>query len=159
VENKLEDLADVLASDLLSRRIKILELLSATATAMPDKTSIYTTLLGLMNAKSYNFGGTVVEKLVANLKTALKTCDFVNARYLVRFLVDLVNANVIVPASAMALFESFVSVTLETDIPQVRSDWYVYAVVSAIPWVGAILSEKKGLEFDKLLDTIDQYMR
>ncbi|XP_062517067.1 nuclear cap-binding protein subunit 1-like isoform X2 [Corticium candelabrum] len=75
-----------------------------------------------------------------------------------RFLADLVNANSIVPASVISLLESFVSVTMESNIPQVRSDWYIFAVLSCIPWVGAILTEKKGLEFDKLLDTIEQYI-
>ncbi len=42
---------------------------------------------------------------------------------------------------------------------QVRSDWYVYAVLSSIPWVGRELFEKKEAEFERLLQTIENYIK
>lgn len=44
-------------------------------------------------------------------------------------------------------------------LTQVRSDWYVFAVLSSLPWVGRELYEKKEGEFQKLLVTIDNYIR
>ena len=41
---------------------------------------------------------------------------------------------------------------------QVRSDWYVYAVMSSLPWVAKELTEKKETEFDKLLLNIEEYL-
>lgn len=42
---------------------------------------------------------------------------------------------------------------------QVRSDWYVYAVLSCMPWVGKELYEKKDVEMDHLLNQIDSYLK
>ena len=44
-------------------------------------------------------------------------------------------------------------------ILQVRSDWYVYAVMSALPWAARELYEKKEAEFDRLLLSIENYIR
>lgn len=94
----------------------------------------------------------------------------------------------------VAMFENFVCVIQEDDIPQViaalrstfpqkrhsyasavceagwhfsvwpcpsqvRSDWYVYAVLSSLPWVGKELYEKKDVEVDRLLSQIDGYLK
>lgn len=56
----------------------------------------------------------------------------------VRFLSDLVNCRVVNVTSVLAMFDDFVEVTLEDDIPQVRSDWFVYVVLSSLPWVSAL---------------------
>ena len=44
---------------------------------------MYTTLVGLLNARNYNAGGEFVEMLVRNLKEALKTGELENARLMV----------------------------------------------------------------------------
>ena len=56
-----------------------------------------------------------------NLKEALKTSEFEKARLMARFLSDLVNCHVIVAASLLAMFDNFVEVVLEDNIPQVSS--------------------------------------
>ncbi|XP_064607939.1 nuclear cap-binding protein subunit 1-like [Liolophura sinensis] len=158
LESNLEGLASVLEADLPNYKPKILRILCECVTKLPEKLTVYTTLVGLLNAKNYNCGGEFVELLVRNLKEALKTGDFDGARIMVRFLSDLVNCHVIVAGSLLALFDNFVEVTLEDSIPQVRSDWYTYAVLSALPWVGRELFEKKEAELNKLLATIESYV-
>ncbi|KAF3838812.1 hypothetical protein F7725_010580 [Dissostichus mawsoni] len=103
---------------------------------LPEKLSVYTTLVGLLNARNYNFGG-----------------EFV------RFLSDLVNCHVIAAPSMVAMFENFISVTQEEDVPQVRADWYVYVVLSCLPWVGKELYEKKDVEMDRLFSQIDGFLK
>lgn len=58
----------------------------------------------------------------------------------------------------MNLFESLVDVTMEDNIPQARSDFFVYCVLSSLPWVGRELNEKKEQDLDQLLNTIDAYI-
>ena len=41
----------------------------------------------------------------------------------------------------------------------VRSDTYVYAVLSCLPWVGRELYEKKEQELERLLKQIEIYIR
>ncbi|XP_014674181.1 PREDICTED: nuclear cap-binding protein subunit 1-like [Priapulus caudatus] len=158
LESNLEGLAGVLEADLSNYRQKIMKILCHCAIKMPEKTTVYTTLVGLLNARNYNCGGEIVELLARNLKDALKRCVFENARTLVRFLADLVNCHVIAAGSLLQMLDDFVDVTLEDSIPQVRSDWYVYAVLSVLPWVGRELHEKKEPELERLLSTIDNYM-
>ena len=60
-----------------------------------------------------------VEMLVRNMKESLKTEEFEAARLIIRFLADLVNCRVIVAGSLLAMFDNFIEVTLEDNIPQV----------------------------------------
>uniref|UniRef100_A0A8C9VPZ6 Nuclear cap binding protein subunit 1 n=1 Tax=Scleropages formosus TaxID=113540 RepID=A0A8C9VPZ6_SCLFO len=159
LESNLEGLAGVLEADLPNYKNKILRILCSVARVLPEKLTIYTTLVGLLNARNYNFGGEFVEAMIRQLKETLKSNFFSEAVYLVRFLCDLVNCHVIAAPSVVALFENFVCVTQEDDVPQVRCDWYVYAVLSSLPWVGKELYEKKDVEMDRLLSQIDGYLK
>lgn len=42
---------------------------------------------------------------------------------------------------------------------QVRSDWFVYVVLSCLPWVGKELYEKKDVEMDRLLSQVEGYLK
>lgn len=41
---------------------------------------------------------------------------------------------------------------------EVRSDWFVYAVLYALPWVGAELTEKKANDLKEMLDAIKRFL-
>ncbi|KAE8632196.1 hypothetical protein XENTR_v10001470 [Xenopus tropicalis] len=159
LESNLEGLAGVLEADLPNYKSKILRILCSVARTLPEKMTVYTTLVGLLNARNYNFGGEFVEAMIRHLKETIKLNAYNEAVYLVRFLCDLVNCHVIAAPSMVAMFESFVGVTQEEDIPQVRSDWYVYAVLSSLPWVGKELYEKKDVEMDRILSQIEAYLK
>ena len=136
LESNLEGLASVLEADLSTYKSKILKILVECAVKLPDKCTIYTTLIGLLNTKNYNFGGECVEMLVKSLKVmeyctlklinynpmsqdCLKSCKWSNARYLLRFLADLVNCHVVSAGSLLQLLDNFVDATLEEGVPQV----------------------------------------
>ncbi|XP_016353887.1 nuclear cap-binding protein subunit 1-like [Sinocyclocheilus anshuiensis] len=133
LESNLEGLAGVLEADLPNYKGKILRILCAVARLLPEKLTVYTTLVGLLNARNYNFGGEFVEAMIRQLKETLKSNLYSEAIYLV--------------------------CAQEEDIPQVRSDWYVYAVLSSLPWVGKELYEKKDVEMDRLLNQIEGYLK
>ncbi|KAM5300226.1 nuclear cap-binding protein subunit 1 isoform 3-T3 [Ctenodactylus gundi] len=159
LESNLESLAGVLVADLPNYKSKILRLLCTVARLLPEKLTIYTTLVGLLNARNYNFGGEFVEAMIRQLKESLKANNYNEAVYLVRFLSDLVNCHVIAAPSMVAMFENFVSVTQEEDVPQVRRDWYVYAFLSSLPWVGKELYEKKDAEMDRIFANTESYLK
>ncbi|KAG7237143.1 hypothetical protein INR49_032759 [Caranx melampygus] len=115
LESNLEGLAGVLEADLPNYKSKILRILCAVARLLPEKLTVYTTLVGLLNARNYNFGGEFVEAMIRQLKETLKNNLYNEAVYLV------------------------------------RSDWFVYVVLSCLPWVGKELYEKKDVEMDRLL--------
>ena len=49
----------MLETDLATQKTKILQVLVDVVTLLPEKCTIYSTLVGLLNAKNYNFGGEV----------------------------------------------------------------------------------------------------
>lgn len=51
---------------------------------LPEKLTVYTTLVGLLNARNYNFGGEFVEAMIRQLKETLKSNLYSEAVYLVR---------------------------------------------------------------------------
>jgi len=155
----LEGLASVLEADLSTYKLKILKILSECATKLPDKCTIYTTLIGLLNTKNYNFGGECVEILIRSLKDCLKGSKWEEARYLVRFVSDLVNCHVISAGSLLQLLDNFVDAALEEGVPQVRRDWFAFSVLSALPWVGRELYEKKESELDRMLGSLEGYIK
>ncbi|KAH0556545.1 nuclear cap-binding protein subunit 1 [Cotesia glomerata] len=158
LESNLEGLASVLEADLGIFRSKILRILTDCAMKMPEKCTVYTTLVGLLNAKNFNFGGEFVDHMVKNLKESLKNCQWDAARYSLRFLADLINCHVLSCGSLMQLFDNMLETANEDGVPQVRRDWYVFCVLSTLPWVGRELYEKKEQELDHLMVTIEIFI-
>ena len=68
----------------------------------------------------YYNSGECVELLIRNLKECLKSgSKWEEARYLVRFIADLVNCHVISAGSLLQLLDNFVDAALEDGVPQV----------------------------------------
>ncbi|XP_045775416.1 nuclear cap-binding protein subunit 1 [Maniola jurtina] len=158
LESNLEGLASVLEADLSTFRVKILRILTECAIRMPEKCTIYATLVGLLNAKNYNFGGEFVDYIVKTFKENLKTGKWNAARYCLRFISDLVNCHVLAASSLLTLLETLVDCANEDGVPQVRRDWFVFAVLATLPWVGRELYEKKESQLDHLLVTIEVFL-
>lgn len=53
------------------------------ARLLPEKLTVYTTLVGLLNARNYNFGGEFVEAMIRQLKETLKNNLYDEAVHLV----------------------------------------------------------------------------
>lgn len=59
----------------------------------------------------------------------------------------------------MKLLDNYVDAALEEGVPQVRRDWFAYAVLSALPWVGRELYEKKESDLDRMLGSLEGYVK
>ncbi len=93
------------------------------------------------------------------MKECLKSGRWESARYALRFIADLVNCHVISAGSLLQLMDNFVDAALEEGVPQVRRDWFAYAVLSSLPWVGRELYEKKESELDRMLGSLEGYVK
>lgn len=158
LESNLEGLSSVLEADLPNYKERILKIICTCAANLPEKITVYSTLVGLLNAKNYSCGEEILDMLLENLTEILNAGQFDRARLMVRFLADLVNCRVLMPSGLLEFFDKLLAATMEENIPQVRSDWFVYTVLSALPWAGKELSEKKNQEFERLLSTIESYV-
>ena len=72
VESSIENAAKMLDGDLVQQKAKILQLLVEVITSMPEKCSVYSTLVGLLNAKHYNFCGEV--RMVLYIFVSITNC-------------------------------------------------------------------------------------
>lgn len=161
IETQIDETSAFLLSEIAGKdenKEKVVRLICECAAELPEKTCIYTTLVGLINVKSYELGGQIVEALVQYLKECLRKEKWNEARFVIRFLADLVNCHVVNHASLIHLFETLIEVTMEESIPQVRSDFFIYCVLSCLPWVGGELSDKKEQELDQILNSIHEYL-
>lgn len=70
----------------------------------------------------------------------------------------MVNCRVVSPSSYLNLLETLVDITMESDVPETRTDFYVFTVLSSLPWAGRELHEKKESDLDQLLTHIESYM-
>ncbi|XP_078375127.1 nuclear cap-binding protein subunit 1-like isoform X2 [Oculina patagonica] len=158
LESNLEGLASVLEADLPNYKERILKIICTCAANLPEKITVYSTLVGLLNAKNYSCGEEFLDMILENLKEVLIAAQFDRARLMVRFLADLVNCRVLMPSALLEFFDKLLAATMEENITQVCSDWFVYTVLSSLPWAGKELSEKKSQEFEQLLSTIENYI-
>ena len=76
----------------------------------------------------------------------------------IRFVSDLTNVNAVSTRSILGIYKKFAELTLDTESPQVRTDFYVYCILSSISWNAKILYEKHGPDFDEILDKIKNYL-
>lgn len=158
LESNLEGLASVLEADLPNYKERILKIICTCASNLPEKITVYSTLVGLLNAKNYSCGEEFLDMILENLKDVLVAAQFDRARLMVRFLADLVNCRVLMPSALLEFFNLLIAATMEDDTPQVRSDWFAYTVLSSLPWAGKELAEKKNQEFGQLLLTMENYI-
>uniref|UniRef100_A0A8R1XU70 Nuclear cap-binding protein subunit 1 n=1 Tax=Onchocerca volvulus TaxID=6282 RepID=A0A8R1XU70_ONCVO len=158
LESNLEGLAQVLETDLDTYKEHIIEILISCMCNMPDKLTVYSTLVGLLNAKKYNFGAELLDKLLSRLNELMKANDFDRALYVIIFFSDLVNCRVITLNSFVDFLVDLINCASQTGVPQVRRDWFVYVFLHCLPWVGQELAEKNQNQLNAMLDIVEKYL-
>lgn len=68
---------------MISQQLTQCFFLCVSARLLPEKLTVYTTLVGLLNARNYNFGGEFVEAMIRQLKECLKVNMYNEAVHLV----------------------------------------------------------------------------
>ena len=122
----LEKLTEFLTADLDKYRTSIIDIVAGCAIYLPNRVTVYTTLVGLLNAKNFNFGGEVVEKLIAEQQDLLTKQKYQEAQNVAIFLCDLGNSGVLTAQSIGEYLESFISAAFEENMPQVLSVFEIY---------------------------------
>ncbi|CAF0836408.1 unnamed protein product [Didymodactylos carnosus] len=158
LEQALKDLSIVLCNNLTKHKRTILNLLNQCIALLPERITIYTSLIGLLHSAAITFGQEFIDLCVSTLKEHLQQNKFELAQRYVRFLSDLVNVRLISTQSILQLYENFIQTTCETNVPQVRTDFYVSCVLVSLPYNGKMLSEKQSAELNRLLYMIDKYI-
>ncbi|KAJ3297509.1 Nuclear cap-binding protein subunit 1 [Borealophlyctis nickersoniae] len=127
-------------------------------TQLPQKASFYGTLTGIVNARNFKTGGAFVRAACDILQQAVNANEFRTVKITLRYIAELVNANVIRPAQLIGLFDVFLTVLSEPNVPVRRADAFVYVLLATIPWVGSQLRDRTPSELDRVLATVEGYM-
>ncbi|VBB25623.1 unnamed protein product [Acanthocheilonema viteae] len=158
MESNLENLAQSLGIYLITDIDRIIDIILEHVCYLPEEITAYSTLAGLLNSKKQKFGFELLHQLLEVLREKLVSADFIHALHIVIFLADLVNCRVVSSSSLVEFYESFMEAACEENIPQVRSDWFVYAVLHSLPWAGPELNDREKEPLDNLLEGVDKYM-
>lgn len=128
--------------------------------AFPTRVATYSTLVGLISVKHYNVSCQIINSLHASYPVYLEAQKWQEALTIIHVLSSLVNCKVITPSAILAQFNHMLESIHEENIPQARSDYFVYSVLSSLPFVALELSaDPEHLElFDKILSTIEDYL-
>ncbi|MCP9265307.1 NCBP1 [Dirofilaria immitis] len=144
LESNLESLAQVLETDLDTYKEHIIEILITCICNVPDKLTVYSTLVGLLNAKNTI---SLLDELLSRLNTLMKTNDFDRALHIGDYFEFVCRF----PWRSHKL-------CFEAEIPQVRRDWFIYVFLHCLPWVGQELAEKNQDQLNTLLDNVEKYL-
>ncbi|CAG9532992.1 unnamed protein product [Cercopithifilaria johnstoni] len=161
MESNLESVAQSLGTFLITDIDRIIDIVVERVCYLPEEITAYSTLAGLLNSKKQKFGFEVsqlLHQLLEVLREKLVSAGFMHALHIVTFLADLVNCHVVSSSSLVEFYESFMEAACEENIPQVRSDWFVYAVLHSLPWAGPELNDREKEPLDNLLEGVDKYM-
>eukprot|EP00005_Dracoamoeba_jomungandri_P013753 CAMPEP_0174265190 /NCGR_PEP_ID=MMETSP0439-20130205/25516_1 /TAXON_ID=0 /ORGANISM="Stereomyxa ramosa, Strain Chinc5" /LENGTH=793 /DNA_ID=CAMNT_0015351511 /DNA_START=36 /DNA_END=2417 /DNA_ORIENTATION=- len=169
LENNLQGLADALEGDISTHKKQIVTMIFTCVKLLPVKIPVYGTLVGLLNVKNFDFGKDVVRQCSIELEKAFMEGNNKNIKYLIRFLGELLNANVILPAALLSLFEEMLSVVPEdaamessnlTEAPtsKGRSSLFAYVIMITLPYVGQRLFSRHPDELEHIIENLSLYL-
>ncbi|XP_034660150.1 nuclear cap-binding protein subunit 1 [Drosophila subobscura] len=125
-------------------------------------TSSYATIVGLLNVGFYPIIAECLGALMQALQKALLKGKWEKARGLLHFFTELYNCNVINGSSILRLYLTFalqcVADEMDGLVPQLRSDFFAYCVITALPLIGRDL-QLSGESFEHLITTLHIYMQ
>lgn len=160
LDENVEGLASALTGELATWGTFICDYIVLCAAQLPMQTSGYATLVGLLNATHDDFGAKVVRATGYKLQICIHTGRWINAKLLLRFLGELVNARTVKAqgeASLGALLTELMGPVQNDAVPKARKDLYVYLVASTLPWVWEALCKEWPDGFPQLVQDILAY--
>ena len=157
INQQLTELKAMLVATLDSKKDYILDTIFKCITQLTVKTSLYSTVIALVNSEEKGFGEDALEEATKLLGATIRECEWCSAALLVRFICDLANTHM-VPGEQIALFLQKLARELSNP-PIQRGETYCYLVLAALPWCGKVLSSEAPASFKVLMEEIENYFR
>eukprot|EP00667_Euglena_gracilis_P010306 EG_transcript_10490 len=137
IDRQLKELKETLVAALDSKKDYILDTLFKCITQLTVKTSLYSTVIALVNGEEPGFGEDALEEAARLLGATLRECEWASASLLVRFVCDLANTRMVPAEQVVTLLQILLA---ECASPQVqRRETYCYLVLAALPWCAKAL--------------------
>ncbi|KAF5398680.1 Nuclear cap-binding protein subunit 1 [Paragonimus heterotremus] len=170
IEKDITDLASLILLEIPRNSDGLLKVLSKCVKNIPERMLIYATMVGLLNLKNRSFVGQLIETVQRDLKDAVKSASFEDAKYIVGssdsryntqllFLSASVNCYTVAVNSILGVYENFAEVTLDVGrSSQSRTDWYTYVVLYSLPYSAHLLAAHDPSALNDILGTFSVYM-
>ncbi|CAL8085278.1 unnamed protein product [Calicophoron daubneyi] len=159
VEKDIGELASLILTEIPRSGDSLIKVLAKCVKNIPERMLIYATMVGLLNLKNRAFVNQLIELLYRELKDAVKSAAFDDAKFILLFLSASVNCNSVTVGSVLGLYENFAEVTLDVGrSSQSRTDWYTYAILYSLPYSAQMIAAHDGSALDDILGTIEVYM-
>ncbi|CAG8553817.1 13899_t:CDS:2, partial [Acaulospora colombiana] len=142
IHKNIEKFAGVILDEYSKYETHILKTLKNCFMELPMKSSIYGTLVGLMNAKRSDIGAAVVKMTSQTLQQCLYEGNWRGAKLALKFFAELTNANVILPRTMLDLYDDLLT-TLDG---------------SNVKMVAARLRERSPALLDTILSKTERYL-
>lgn len=156
LEENVEGLAGALGDELAAFGGFLADFVVTAASQLSMQTPVYATLVGLLNAREEEFGAKVVQGATERLDDMIRKGRWVNAKLLLRFFCELVNARVVKAEGVGSLGELLTALLRPVEEPSVpvgRKDLYCHLVLSVLPWAWDALAKEWPDGLPKLLET------
>ena len=148
---------------------QVMDIILECVCELPVKTSLYATLVGLVNCTRPEFVAALLGRAHSLLRRALKLGSWMEnarSRILTRFLTVCATSRAVTCASSLALLQSLVGAALEavdSAAPddhtwQPRSDFLIYISLAALPFAGQELPDGDPEGLSLLLQLAGDYM-
>ncbi|KAJ1953696.1 Nuclear cap-binding protein subunit 1 [Linderina pennispora] len=162
MQNNLDALSVVLEKDYVKHEATVMKTIRQCILELPWKVSVYTTLVGLLNAKNSETGKRVVAMMHGVLKKNLEAGDWASVKVLMRFFALLVNTNAIAPGTLVAMLDAFLQPAIEAGgsgvVVSARNNCFVYIVMSTLLWAGGALKETAAADLERISATVGKYV-
>jgi len=160
LESNLESFVSSMESSIKSSKPQLIDSLIICLKSLPAKTSVYTTFIALGNCKSSAFGKECLTRITTNLQIAFDEKLHSEISIWLRVIVELANASMIPAQSLFELFHQLLDAMNEETIaiPQTRTDWFSFLLLSSIPWLGRDIANKHKDSLKPILLEIQNYL-
>lgn len=124
---------------------------------LSQKSALYATVIALVDLKLSSFTEIIIDRVLEILQTSLDQGELIIPKYCLIFLGELMNIGLINSFSFITLLYDLVNEAEKTI--KNSYDYYLYIVTSIFPYLIEGLSEKSGLEFKNLIETIQEIFK
>lgn len=124
--------------------------------SFPTRNATYATLVGLISVKHYDISSQIINALHNSYPSYFEAQKWREALIIIHQLACLVNCKLITPSAIISHLEQLLEKAQEENIPQTRSDYFVFTVLTSLPIVALELaSQAEHDNFDQILNTIE----
>eukprot|EP00698_Gefionella_okellyi_P002939 TRINITY_DN12782_c0_g1_i1.p1 TRINITY_DN12782_c0_g1~~TRINITY_DN12782_c0_g1_i1.p1 ORF type:complete len:650 (-),score=113.51 TRINITY_DN12782_c0_g1_i1:334-2244(-) len=155
---KVDDLAHEMLSEMRHSRDQVVDLLFSCVKGLAFKTSIYGTVVGLLNAADSAVGKLIAARARDELQTSINAHDWNKSKLLLRFVAELVNANVVSASALVRLFDQLIAVASDPEASTQRVTAYAMLVIGTLPYVGRELSSLRPDDTKRVMRALGNVM-